>query len=146
MVNVPFRGGGEAVTALLNGSTPLLFSGGSFFPQLIENGSAVGLVVDSPARAPLFPQVPTLLELGFTEKLNRNYLGLVVPAATPRAIIERVARDVVAIMADPAFRQASLIDRGLEPIGDAPAAFARFIDEDRAAFAAVTREAGIERQ
>jgi len=146
MVNVPFRGGGEAVTALLNGSAPLLFSGGSTFPQLIEDGAAVGLAVDSPRRSPLFPQVPTLLELGYSDKLSRNYLGLVVPAATPRPIIERVHREVVAIMNDPVFRQQNLVDRGLEPIGDSPEEFARFIDDDRASFAETTREAKIERQ
>jgi tripartite-type tricarboxylate transporter receptor subunit TctC len=104
------------------------------------------LAVDSPRRSPLYAQVPTLSELGFSEALNRNYMGLVVPAATPREIIDRLNRDVVAIINDPRFRQQNLIDRALEPIANSPEDFARFIDDDRASFEKVVREANIERQ
>ena len=128
MVSVPFRGGGEAITALLNGSTPVLFSGGVNFPPLIRDGKIVGLVVDSPKRPPLFPQVPTLAEVGYPEKLNRNYVGLVVPAATPGAVIDRIYGEINAIMNNPTFRQQQLIDRAVEPIADTPLEFARFLD------------------
>ena len=146
MVSVPFRGGGEAITALLNGSTPVLFSGGLNFPPLIREGKIVALLVDSPKRSPLFPDVPTLLELGYTEKLNRNYVGLVVPSATPPTIVSRLHEDIVAVMNDPTFRQRQLVDRALEPDIDGPAEFANFIDEDRASFDHLAREANIERQ
>lgn len=95
MVSVPFSGGGDAVAALLNGSTPVLSPGGVNFPLLIRAGKIVGLAVDSPKRSPLFPDVPTLAEQGYPEKLNRNYLGLVVPAATPQALIVRLHDDIV---------------------------------------------------
>jgi tripartite-type tricarboxylate transporter receptor subunit TctC len=146
MVSVPFRGGGEAITSILNGSTPILFSGGANFAPLIQEGALVGLAVDSPRRSPLYPQVPTLSELGFSEGLNRNYMGLVVPAATPPEIIDKLNRDVVAIINDPRFRQQNLIDRALEPIADSPEHFARFIEDDRVSFEKVVREANIERQ
>ena len=146
MVSVPFRGGGEAITALLNGSTPVLFSGGLNFPPLIRDGKIVALLVDSPRRSPLFPDVPTLMELGYTEKLNRNYVGLVVPSATPPTIINRLHEDIMAVMNDPTFRQQQLIDRALEPAIDSPAGFASFLEEDRASFDHVVREANIERQ
>jgi len=146
MVSVPFRGGGEAITALLNGSTPVLFSGGVNFPPLIRDGKIVGLVVDSPKRPPLFPQVPTLAEVGYPEKLNRNYVGLVVPAATPGAVIDRIYGEINAIMNNPTFRQQQLIDRAVEPIADTPLEFARFLDQDRTSFDQVVRGAKIERQ
>jgi tripartite-type tricarboxylate transporter receptor subunit TctC len=146
MVSVPFRGGGEAITALLNGSTPVLFSGGVNFPPLIRDGKIVGLLVDSPRRSPLFPDIPTLLDLGYTEKLNRNYVGLVVPSATPPTIVNRLHEDITAVMNDQTFRQQQLIDRALESAIDTPAQFGNFLDEDRVSFDRVVREANIQRQ
>jgi tripartite-type tricarboxylate transporter receptor subunit TctC len=146
VVSVPFRGGGEAGTALLNGSTPILFSGGANFPPLVHDGKIVGLAVDSPDRSPLFPEVPTLAELGYPEKLNRNYAGLVVSAGASTSLVSRLHNDVVAIMNQPTFRQQQLIERALEPIADSPMQFARFLAQDRVAFEKVVTDAKIERQ
>jgi tripartite-type tricarboxylate transporter receptor subunit TctC len=146
MVSIPFRGGGDAIAALLNGSTPVLFSGGLNFPPLVREGKIVSLAVDSPTRSPLFPDVPTLAEQGYFEKLNRNYVGLVVPAATPPALIERLHDGVVAVVKDPEFRQKQMIDRALEPITGTPAEFAGFLDQDRVSFERIIRNANIERE
>ena len=143
IVNVPFRGGGEALTGLLNGSTQIAFFGGANFAPLIAQGKLVGLAVDGPSRSPLFPQVPTLIEQGYTERLNRNYFGIVVPAATRRPLIAQLNKTIVDILETPDFRKTYLIDRALEPIGDSPEAFARFLDEDRQSFAKITKEANI---
>jgi tripartite-type tricarboxylate transporter receptor subunit TctC len=146
IVTIPFRGGGEAITAVLNGTTPILFSGGANFAPLIQEGTMVGLAVDSPQRSPLFPEVSTLSELGYSEKLNRNYLGLVVPAATQPTLVEQLNRKIVAIINDPAFRKQNLIERALEPIGDTSEHFARFTEDDRARFEKLVHDANIERQ
>jgi tripartite-type tricarboxylate transporter receptor subunit TctC len=146
IVNLPFRGGGEAITGLLNGSTQIAFFGGANFAPLIADGKLVGLAVDSPSRSPLFSQVPTLLELGYTERLNRNYFGIVAPAATPKLLIAQINRTIVEILETPEFRKTYLIDRALEPIGDSPEHFAQFLDEDRESFGKITKEAHIEPQ
>ncbi len=143
MVSVPFSGGGDAIAALLNGSTPMLFSGGVNFPPFIHSGKIVGLAVDSPKRSPLSPDVPTLAEQGYREKLNRNYLGLVVPAATPQTLIARLHDDIVAVMNDPTFRQHQMIERALEPTTDTPQEFAQFLDHDRTSFEKILRDAKI---
>jgi tripartite-type tricarboxylate transporter receptor subunit TctC len=143
IVNVPFRGGGEALTGILNGTTQIAFFGGANFAPLIAEGKLVGLAVDGQARSPLFPQVPTLQELGYTERLNRNYFGIVVPAATPNPLVQQINRAIVEIMASPEFRQRHLIDRALEPIGDTPEEFARFLEADRDDFRRVTEQAKI---
>ncbi len=143
IVNVPFRGGGEALTGLLNGSTQIAFFGGANFAPLISAGKLVGLAVDGQNRSPLFPQVPTLIEQGYTERLNRNYFGIVVPAATPKPLVAQLNKTIVEILETPDFRQKYLIDRALEPIGDSPEAFARFLDEDRQSFGEITKEANI---
>ena len=143
IVNVPFRGGGEALTGILNGTTQIAFFGGANFAPLIAEGTLVGLAVDGQKRSPLFPEVPTLIELGYTERLNRNYFGIVAPGATPKAIIAQMNRAIVEILETPEFRQKHLIDRALEPIGDSPEDFARFLEVDREEFRKVTREADI---
>ena len=143
IVNVPFRGGGEALTGILNGSTPIAFFGGANFAPLIAEGTLVGLAVDSGKRSPLFPQVPTLGELGHTERMNRNYFGIVAPGATPKPLIAQINRAIVEIIQTPEFRQKNLVDRALEPIGDTPEEFTRFLDADREEFKKVTAEAGI---
>jgi tripartite-type tricarboxylate transporter receptor subunit TctC len=143
MVNVPFRGGGEALTGILNGTTQIAFFGGANFAPLISEGKLIGLAVDSPNRSPLFSQVPTLTELGYTERLNRNYFGLVAPAATPKPLVTQLNKAIVGILETPEFRKAYLIARALEPIGDSPEAFARFLDEDRESFGKILKEANI---
>lgn len=146
IVNVPFRGGGEALTGILNGSTQIAFFGGANFAQLISEGKLVGLAVDAQKRSVLFPQVPTLNELGYTERLNRNYFGIAAPGATPKPLIAQINRAIVEILQTPEFRQKHLIDRALEPIGDSPEEFARFLEADRAEFRKVATEAKIEPQ
>jgi len=146
IVNVPFRGGGEALTGILNGTTQIAFFGGANFAPLIAEGKLMGLAVDSPKRSPLFPQVPTLSELGYTEHLNRNYFGIVVPAATPSPLVQRINKAVLEIMSTPEFRQKHLIDRALEPIGDTSEEFARYVEGDREEFKKVISQAKIEPQ
>jgi tripartite-type tricarboxylate transporter receptor subunit TctC len=90
----------------------------------------VGLAVDGAARSPLFPNIPTLAELGYRGNLTRVYFGLVAPAGTPKSAIERLSNAIAAVMSDPEFRDKQLISRALEPIADTPEEFARFLKRD----------------
>jgi tripartite-type tricarboxylate transporter receptor subunit TctC len=146
IVSVPFKGGGDAIANMLNGTTPVLFLGGANFIPYIADGSVVGLAVDGRQRSPLFPDVPTIYELGQTSTMPRNWLGLFVPSATPRHIIDRLYGAISAIMTEPTFRQRNLIARGLEPIGDTPEQFARYIEQDRLDCARAVKEAGLKPQ
>lgn len=146
IVSVPFKGGGDAVASMLNGTTPIIFLGGANFVPYIADGTVVGLAVDGRRRSPLFPEVPTIYELGQTASLPRNWLGLFVPAATPRHIIDRLHDSVATLMAEPGFRQRNLIARGLEPIGNTPDEFARYLEQDRLDCARAVEEAGLKPQ
>jgi tripartite-type tricarboxylate transporter receptor subunit TctC len=106
----------------------------------------VALGVDAPARSPLFPDAPTLAEIGYTDPMIRSYLALMVPAGTTAPIITRLHADVAAIMNEPGFRQRHVIDRGLEPVVDPPDAFARFLETDRALTGALVKAVGVEAQ
>ncbi len=146
LVAIPFKGGGDVLNGILSGVTPIAFIGGANFAPYVRDGKMVALAVDATERSPLFPNAPTLIELGYKDRMTRAYLALVVPAGTPNEIIAKVHSDVTAIMNEPAFRKRHVIDRGLEPIVDTPADFAMFLERDRAWTGATVQEAGIEPQ
>jgi tripartite-type tricarboxylate transporter receptor subunit TctC len=146
LVRIPFRGGGEAVTGILSGATPVAFFGLANFLSYLRSGTMIGLAVDGAARSPLFPNIPTLAEHGYRDNLTRVYFGLVAPAATPKQIINRLRDEIARIINEPSFREKHLIERALEPIADTPEEFARFLKEDRAVSARVVKEAGLQPQ
>src|SRR5262249_56050245 len=90
-----------------------------------------GLAIDGAERSPLFPDIPTLAELGYRANLTRVYFGLLAPAGTPKAVINKIREDVVRIGNEPAFRKKQFIDRAPEPILNTPEEIARFLIKDR---------------
>ena len=145
-VSIPFRGGGDTTNAVLSGSTPIAFLGMQNFISHLQAGTMIGLAVDGAQRSPLFPDIPTLAELGYHGNLTRVYFGLVAPAGTPRPIIDKVRADVVRVGDDPAFRKKQFVERALEPILNTPEEFARFLIADRAMSERVVKEAGLQPQ
>lgn len=144
MVWVPFKGGGDAVTGLLSGVTPVAFFGLANWVPYIKAGKARALAVDGDKRSPLLPDVPTLRELGYKGSLTRVYFGIVAPAGTPKDIVHKLRDELARIGADPQFRQTNLIDRALEPVYDTPEQFAEFLKKDRAVSERLVKESGIQ--
>lgn len=143
IVFVPARGGGDIVTGLLTGTTPVAIVGLPNFISHIRNGTVTALAVDSDKRSHLFPDVPTLTELGF-HSLAPVYFGFVAPAGTPRPIIEKLHADISQIGNDREFRQKRLIDIGIEPVFDTPEQFAQYLKRQRASAAQTIRESGFQ--
>ena len=142
-VSIPFKGGGETTNAILSGSTPIAFLGMQNFISHLRGGTMNGLAVDGAKRSPLFPDIPTLAELGYRGNLTRVYFGLLAPAGTPKAIVDKIRDDVASIGSDPEFRQKQMIDRAIEPIFNTPEEFARFLVEDRIVSGRVVSDAGL---
>jgi tripartite-type tricarboxylate transporter receptor subunit TctC len=142
-VRVPFKGGGEAVNSILSGSTPIgLFGEGNVIGQ-IRAGTMTSLVMLNNIHSPNFPKVPTLKEIGYNGPPSRGWYGLFAPAGTPRPIVDRIAKEVAAIVADPDFAQRQLKDRSLVGATDTPDEFAKQIAEDRAVAEQVVKQAGM---
>ena len=78
------------------------------------------LLVDAEKRVAVIPDVPTLCEIGFARDHTRAFFGMLAPAGTPKAITERVRKEIVEIASDPTFRQRHFTDRGLEPVLNTP--------------------------
>jgi tripartite-type tricarboxylate transporter receptor subunit TctC len=142
-VRVPFKGGGEAVNAILSGTTPIgLIGEGNVIGQ-IRAGTMTPLVMLNNIRSPNFPKVPTLKETGYDGPPSRGWYGLFAPAGTPRPIVDRLAKEVAAIIAEPDFAQKQLKDRSLVGATSTPDAFAAEIDQDRKVAEQVVKAAGM---
>jgi tripartite-type tricarboxylate transporter receptor subunit TctC len=131
LVRVPFKGGGDTVTNMLSGVTPVGFLGLGNFLSYIREGQVTPVLSDSDKRSPLIPETTTLSEIGLSREHTRAFFGMVAPAGTPRAIIDRVRKEIVAIASDPAFQKRHLLERALEPIFDTPEEFRDFLAADR---------------
>jgi tripartite-type tricarboxylate transporter receptor subunit TctC len=143
LVSVPSRGGSDIVTGLLTGTTPVAIVGLPNFIPHIRSGTVKALAVDSDTRSPLFPEVPTLNELGFPN-LAPVYFGFVAPSGTPKPVIAKLHEDITRIGNDPAFRQKRLIDIGIQPIFDTPEQFGRYLKEQRINSARLIAESGFQ--
>jgi tripartite-type tricarboxylate transporter receptor subunit TctC len=142
-VRVPFKGGGEAVNAILSGFTPIgLIGEGNVIGQ-IRAGTMTPLVMLNNIHSPNFPKTPTLKETGYDGPPSRGWYGLFAPAGTPRPIVDRLAKEVAAIVADPDFAQKQLKDRSLVGGTNTPDVFAAEIAEDRKVAEQVVKAAGM---
>ncbi len=142
-VRVPFKGGGEAVNAVLSGSTPIALIGEGNVIGQIRAGTMTALVMVNNIRSPNFPDVPTLEETGYTGPPSRSWYGLFTPAGTPKPIVDKLAKEVAAIVNDPAFLARHLTARSLVPAINTPEQFAEEIKKDRVMAERVVKEAGL---
>jgi tripartite-type tricarboxylate transporter receptor subunit TctC len=145
-VRVPFKGGGEAVNAVLSGSTPIALLGEGNVIGQIRAGTMTPLVMVNNIKSPNFPNVPTIAETSYSGVPSRGWYGLFTPAGTPKPIVDKLANEVASIVNDPAFRERHLTARSLVPAVNTPAQFAEEIDKDRAAARQVVRDAGLQPQ
>ncbi len=146
-VRVPFRGGGEAVNAMISGTTPIALLGEANVIGHIQAGRMTPIAMVNNIKSPNFPNVPTLAETGYKGAVSESWYGLFVPPGTSRAVIDKVHRDVAKIMSDPAFIQRHLTQRSLVPaLSKSPEEFADLIKRDRTVAERVVKAAGLEPQ
>ena len=109
----------------------------------IQSGRLRALATPAPNRLPAFPDVPTMLELGYAGVEIRGWQGFVAPAATPKAVIARMASEVARITASPAIKE-RLAVLGMDPAGQGGTdAFGTLIRSELARWSKVAREADI---
>jgi tripartite-type tricarboxylate transporter receptor subunit TctC len=139
--HIPYRGSAPASQDLIGGQVQAMFdSVGSALPQ-IQAGKLRPLAVTSKERAPLLSDIPTMAEAGLKDFVVTAWMGLFAPAATPPAVVERIATEVDKILASPEIKKV-LADRGYATMGGGPQAFERYLDADIALWAKVVRQSG----
>jgi tripartite-type tricarboxylate transporter receptor subunit TctC len=141
-VHIPYKGGAPAVTELVAGRLQLMMANLTTAQPHIKAGRLRGLGVGTAARTPLFPELPTIAEAGVPGYEANNWNGVVVPRGTPAGVIERLHREIVAVLGDAATSR-RLAAQGLEPIGDTPAQFARYLRNEAGKWGKLIRTAGI---
>jgi tripartite-type tricarboxylate transporter receptor subunit TctC len=126
LVHVPFNGGGPAMTSTIGGHTPIAFTSLGNAAPSIKDGKLRALALTSARRLAEFPDVPTMAEAGLPELITGSMQGVVLPARTPKPIVDRWHTDVAKIVALPEIRD-RLIGFGLEPVANTPQEFEAWI-------------------
>jgi tripartite-type tricarboxylate transporter receptor subunit TctC len=141
LVHVPYKGSAPAVLDLLAGRVQVMFDSVASTLPHIRADKLRPIGVPTPQRVSVLPDVPTLDESGLTGYRAESWLGILVPAATPQAVIDRLNRELVAILADPQMREA-LIERGFQPQSSTPEQLARRIRQEIVSWGKVVNASG----
>jgi tripartite-type tricarboxylate transporter receptor subunit TctC len=142
MTHIPYRGGGPAVTDVMAGQVPLLWVSIPAAAQFVKAGKLRALAVSTVKRSAVFPDVPTMVESGFKGFEVDSWYAMFVPAKTPQAIIDRINKAAVNVLAQPEVKE-KLLGQGAEAVGDTPAQLSGVVKKEIAKWKQVVKSANI---
>jgi tripartite-type tricarboxylate transporter receptor subunit TctC len=142
IVHVPYKGAGPALNGALTGEIQFASVAMPAAVALVKGGKLQGLGVTSVKRTGALPDVPTVAESGFPGFEDYTWVGVFVPAGTPKSVVTRINADVEMLLQQPAVRE-QLAAVGFDPVGGSPESFARYIKQEIGKWATVVRETGI---
>ncbi|MBK1616133.1 LacI family transcriptional regulator [Rubrivivax gelatinosus] len=140
--HVPYKGGGQALTDVMGGSIPLVYTAVASAHAHVKAGKLKAIAVSSARRSSSLPDVPTFAEAGVPDFVVDSWVGLLAPAATPPAIVARLNTELNAVLNDPAVRD-KLAVLGIEPTPGTPDQFRVAMQRDFAAYGPIVKKAGI---
>jgi tripartite-type tricarboxylate transporter receptor subunit TctC len=140
-VHVPYKGGGQAMTDVVGGQLPMLYTAVAGALPFVEKGQVRAIAVSSAQRLASLPDVPTVAESlpGFEAS---SWIGILAPARTPPAVIDRLQRELAAVVKEPAIKE-RLARLGIMAVGNTSAEFGQQIEADLKKYADVVRASGI---
>jgi tripartite-type tricarboxylate transporter receptor subunit TctC len=142
LVHAPFQGGAPALVAATGGHIPMIYGNATEVAPSVKGGKLRAIVVTSPERADVLPDVPTMRESGYPELEATNWSGMVVPGATPPSAIARLNAELVQGLRN-ADTQEKFRSHGMAPAPGTPEEFAAFLQSESARYAKAVREAGV---
>lgn len=142
LTHVPYKGEGPLLNDLLGGQLPAGMVAAVSARQHARSGKFKVIAVAGQGRSPLLPDVPTFQEAGVTGLERQGWIGLFAPAATPRAIVDKVSADVNRVLTNADLR-ARMVDLGIVLKGSSPAAFADVVKVEQAYWAEAIRASNI---
>ena len=142
LVHVPFNSAGPAVGSTLAGHTPIAFTSLPPAVPQIKEGKLRALAVTSPTRSPALPDVPTMAEAGYPEIEGEGWFAFIVPAGTPKDVIDLLHREIVKAMALPDIQE-KMEALGFLAVDTTPEQAAALFRAESAKWSKVIREAGI---
>ena len=141
-IHVPYKGEALSFTDLLGGQIQSGWNSVGLLTPQVRGGKARILAVAHAKRTSTFPDAPTFTELGYPQLSATLWFGVLVPAATPRAVVRKMNADINAVFADEAVAK-GLRDTGIEPAGTTPEFFQEVLRVDAAKWKQMIRDAGI---
>lgn len=140
-LHVPYKGGGQALADVVGGQLPMLYTAVAGALPFIERGQVRAIAISNAQRLASLPDVPTVAETvpGFEVV---SWIGILAPAKTPKAIVERIQRELHAVVNEPAVKE-RLAKLGISAVGNTPAEFTQQIQADLKKYAEVVKAAGI---
>ena len=141
-LHIPYKGGSQAVADAVGGQIPLVFTAIASAGAFIRSGKLKALGVTSTARVAAMPDVPTFIESGLPGFVVNSWVGILAPAHTPRPIVDRLQRDLAAVLKEPDVRERFAV-LGNEPVGNTPDVYAAQIKADLAQWGEIVKKAGV---
>jgi len=141
IVHVPYPGSPQVNTAILAGQIAAGFVVPATAMPLVQSGRLKALAVTTSVRSAVLPEYPTLAEAGYPEVVSTAWQGIVAPAKTPRPIVERLSRELVAILRSEDVRE-KMIRLYFQPIGTAPAGLSHLMRSEVERWGKVIRKTG----
>ena len=142
MVHVPYKGGGPAMTDVLGGYTKIMFSSLVQTTPFILNGQLRALGTGGVKRNPALPDVPTIAEAGLPGYEATNWWGVVAPAGTPAAIVEKLHNEITAVQNSPQTK-AQFAAQGADAVQMTSAEFGTFMEKEMNKWERVVKESGM---
>ena len=142
LVHVPYKGGGQALTDVLGGNIPLVYTAIASAIPHVKSGKLLPIAVSSSKRASSMPDVATFIENGVTDFEASSWVGLLAPAKTPRAIITRLNTELNAVLNDPEVKE-RLNGMGITAAPGTAESFGAELSRDLAKYGPVVKAAGI---
>ncbi len=141
MNHIPYRGSGQATTDLIGGRVQMSVPGMAGMLGHIRSGKLRALAVTGATRAPQRPDVPTVAEAGVAGYEAYVWMGLLAPKATPPAVIDRIHRELLAVLASDETKR-YMASASIEAVGSSPAEFGAFFHAEKDRWAKIVRETG----
>ena len=142
LTHVPYKGGGQAMTDVLGGTIPLVYTAVAGAHGHVKSGKLKALAVSSAQRTSALPDVPTFVESGVPDFVVNSWVGLLAPAGTPSAVVTRLNTELNAVLNDATVRE-KLRVMGIEPAPGTPEQYRDEIRRDLDRYGAVVKSAGI---
>jgi tripartite-type tricarboxylate transporter receptor subunit TctC len=142
LVHVPYKGGGQAMTDALGGNIPLVYTAVAGAMQHVKAGRLVPIAVSSTNRVASLPDTPTFLEAGVPQFEVSAWVAILAPAKTPRAIVDKLNRELNAVLTDPPMVE-RLATLGIVATPGTPQQLADQIRDDLSKYGQVVKAAGI---
>ena len=141
LTHVAYKGLAPAMTDVISGQVSCTFGSQLALESSIKAGRLRALAVTSAKRSKTMPDLPTVAEAGYPEYHGTGWWGVVVPAATPKAIVTKLNADIVRLLNAPDVRE-RLLSQGVEIVASSPDEFARFIRDEIKRWSTAVKQSG----